>query len=32
MTDEEDIQNAEAFERFKQLIDQDRPLGQKLYS
>jgi hypothetical protein len=32
MTDEEDIQNAEAFERFKQLIDRDRPLGQKLYS
>ena len=32
MTDEEDVQNAEAFERFKQLIDRDRPLGQKLYS
>jgi hypothetical protein len=32
MTDEEDAQNAEAFERFKQLIDRDRPLGQKLYS
>jgi hypothetical protein len=32
ITDEEDAQNAEAFERFKQLIDRDRPLGQKLYS
>jgi hypothetical protein len=32
LTDEEDTQNAEAFERFKQLIDRDRPLGQKLYS
>ena len=32
MTDEEDAQSAEAFERFKQLIDRDRPLGQKLYS
>jgi hypothetical protein len=32
MTDEEDAQNAESFERFKQLIDRDRPLGQKLYS
>ena len=32
ITDEEDTQNAEAFERFKQLIDRDRPLGQKLYS
>lgn len=27
LTDEEDTQNAEAFERFKQLIDRDRPLG-----
>ena len=32
ITDEEDAQNAEAFERFKQLIDRERPLGQKLYS
>jgi hypothetical protein len=32
ITDEEDTQNAEAFERFKQRIDLDRPLGQKLYS
>ena len=32
ITDEEDTQNAQAFERFKQLIDRDRPLGQKLYS
>jgi hypothetical protein len=32
ITDEEDTQNAEAFERFKKRIDLDRPLGQKLYS
>ena len=32
MTDEEDAQSAESFERFKQLIDRDRPIGQKLYS
>jgi exopolysaccharide biosynthesis predicted pyruvyltransferase EpsI len=32
ISDEEDSQNAEAFERFKQLIDRDRLLGQKLYS
>jgi hypothetical protein len=32
ITEEEDTQNAEAFERFKQLIDRDLPLGQKLYS
>jgi hypothetical protein len=32
ITDEEDSQNAEAFERFQQRIDRDRPIGQKLYS
>ena len=32
MTDEEDAQSAESFERFKQRIDRDRPIGQKLYS
>lgn len=32
MTDEEDRQSAEAFDRFKHPIDRDRPLGQKLYS
>ncbi len=32
LTDEEDTQNAEAFERFKTRIDLDRPVGQKLYS
>jgi hypothetical protein len=32
ITDEEDTQNAEAFERFQKRIDLDRPLGQKLYS
>ena len=32
MTDEEDAQSAESFERFKPLIDRDRPIGQKLYS
>ena len=32
MTDEEDAQSAQSFERFKQLIDRDRPIGQKLYS
>jgi hypothetical protein len=32
ITDEEDSQNAQAFERFKQLIDRERPINQKLYS
>jgi hypothetical protein len=32
LTDEEDAENAAAFDRFKQSINLDRPLGQKLYS
>lgn len=32
MSDEEAAQGAEAWERFKQSIDADRPEGQKLYS
>jgi hypothetical protein len=31
ISDEEDTQNAELFERLKKRIDSDRPLGQKLY-
>jgi hypothetical protein len=32
LSDEEDAENAAAFDRFKHSIDLDRPLGQKLYS
>ncbi|BAZ11910.1 hypothetical protein NIES4071_37380 [Calothrix sp. NIES-4071] len=32
MSDEESAQRAEAWERFKQSIDANRPEGQKLYS